>query len=540
MQHAGVWRTLAVCLAATMTNRVLSVTPDSRLVETMVKRAARFLSDDHQRDLGHMALSSMALLKAGYAPKHPVIRETINECKQVCEDPELVAFTLDIYGTSVVGLLLCEIDPSLYRGEVSVIIRSLEQRQKSFGGWGYPKGSSDWSTGDTSMTQYAVLCSWVARNTGAASISQESIRKVGDWLLRTQDVNGAWGYQGKDPGRGIYQRQRQEEIRHSLCVAGLGSMYICADMLGFTSGKGVTVEEDELPRALKPVLRKPNRGAAADAVVDFDRVKQSIRDGNRWYRQNYRINPSEYGMYYLYTLERYQSFRELAEGRKVAEPKWYNDGMAYLRSTQQRDGSWDFPGGTGKLADTAFAVLFLTRSAQKTIQVTKNEYHGTLTAGRGLPTNTADVRMRRGNIVRSPFQGTADALLAILEDADHPDLDTTTGVGKVRLSQKPQEYEQQLLRMRRLAHAESFDVRMTAVKTLASIRELDNVPTLIYALSDPDLRVMQTARDGLRFSSRKLGGFGLRDEPTPKERSEAIKAWKQWYLAIRPEAFFPQ
>jgi HEAT repeat protein len=94
--------------------------------------------------------------------------------------------------------------------------------------------------------------------------------------------------------------------------------------------------------------------------------------------------------------------------------------------------------------------------------------------------------------------------------------------------------------MRRLAHAESFAVRMTAVKTLASIRELDNVPTLIYALSDPDLRVMKTARDGLRFSSRKLGGFGLRDEPTPKERSEAIKAWKQWYLAIRPEAFFPQ
>ena len=152
-------------------------------------------------------------------------------------------------------------------------------------------------------------------------------------------------------------------------------------------------------------------------------------------------------MYYLYTLERYQSFRELAEGRKVAEPKWYNDGVAYLRKTQQRDGSWDFPGGAGTLADTAFAVLFLKRSAQKTIQVAKIEYHGALTAGRGLPTNTADVRMRRGNIVRSPFQGTADALLAILEDADHPDLDTTTVAGKVRLSQNPQEYEQQLLRM---------------------------------------------------------------------------------------------
>ena len=92
--------------------------------------------------------------------------------------------------------------------------------------------------------------------------------------------------------------------------------------------------------------------------------------------------------------------------------------------------------------------------------------------------------------------------------------------------------------MRRLVRAESFPIRMTAVKILSSSRELDNVPSLVYALSDPDLRIVRVARDGLRFISRKFGGFGLPDEPSREEREEAIEAWKKWYLTIRPEALF--
>ena len=532
----------AVPLAGALSGPGWSYTPDSPVVEAMVQRAARYLGEETNRSLGHLALAAMALLKAGEGPDHPLIHQAIAECKSTCTSPESVENTLDIYATSVVGLFLSDLDPSLYQKEISVIIRSLEIRQKTFGGWGYPKQSPHWETGDTSMTQYAVLCSWVSRNSGAASISQESVRKVCNWLMRTQDVSGAWGYQGDDPGVGIFERKKQEQVRHSLGVAGLGSMYICANMLGFTTGGDIVTYDQQLPRALKPVVRRRDGQAPQpDTIVDVNLVRRSMRDGDRWYQQNYRINPVQYTMYYLYTLERYQSFRELAEGRSAAEPKWYNDGVTFLRSQQDRDGWWDLPEGAGRMPDTAFAVLFLKRSAKKTIQKISDELDGLLTAGRGLPTNTKDVRLGpRGNIVRTPFQGTADALLEILEDADHPDLDAAAEAMEIQLSSDPRGRAQQLLRMRRLVRSETFTVRLTAVKTMASTRELDNVPALVYALSDPDLRVVRAARDGLRFVSRKFGGFGLSDQPSQQERDAAILAWKKWYLAIRPEALFPR
>jgi len=43
---------------------------------------------------------------------------------------------------------------------------------------------------------------------------------------------------------------------------------------------------------------------------------------------------------------------------------------------------------------------------------------------------------------------------------------------------------------------------------------------------------------GLRFLSRKFGGVGLPDEPTARDIQAAIKAWKEWYKTIRPEAEF--
>jgi HEAT repeat protein len=79
-----------------------------------------------------------------------------------------------------------------------------------------------------------------------------------------------------------------------------------------------------------------------------------------------------------------------------------------------------------------------------------------------------------------------------------------------------------------------------AVKTLAKIRNLDNIPTLVYALSDPDLRVMVEARDGLRFISRKFQGFALNDAPTDQQREAAAESWKGWYREIRPNAFFSE
>jgi HEAT repeat protein len=108
----------------------------------------------------------------------------------------------------------------------------------------------------------------------------------------------------------------------------------------------------------------------------------------------------------------------------------------------------------------------------------------------------------------------------------------------VTLSDDPQQRERELERLRRLVSDEDFTVRLAALKALHNTRELDNVPVFIFALGDPDPRVVRQARDSLRLLSRKINGFGLSDEPTDGAKLEAMERWKQWYLSIRPDAQF--
>ena len=255
----GIWfGSASVCLA---------YTPESPEVRSMVARGARFLARDHIYDEPHRALAAMAIFKSGESSEHPVVAESLKECVDMCRTPEVVDRSLrSVYGASVVGILLCEVDPVKYRKEIANVIKSLEKRQKPFGGWGYPKPQTNWEYGDTSMTQYAILCAWIAKNTGGAEMSRTAMEGVTNWLIRTQDPGGAWGYQGRDPGVGVYtQRIPQREVRHSLCAAGLGSLYICSAMLGFTPDIEIAETPADLPAALKPIAptSTPTSSAAA-------------------------------------------------------------------------------------------------------------------------------------------------------------------------------------------------------------------------------------------------------------------------------------
>ena len=253
------------------TGPAMASTPDSPEVRAMVRRAVRYLSEDHIYDEPHRALAAMAAFKAGEPVTHPLIAKSIEECLDFCRTPETVDAALrNVYGVAVVGLFLCEVDPQRFENEIAHIVQSLERRQKPFGGWGYPRPEPNWEFGDTSMTQYAVLCAWMVRSVGAAEIPQTAIRNVTNWLIRTQDPSGAWGYQGRDPGS-YSRRIPQEEVRHSLCAAGLGSLYICSSMLGFTSDVGVVVSDDDLPPALKPVSKPVQR--TPDGSVDESLLK---------------------------------------------------------------------------------------------------------------------------------------------------------------------------------------------------------------------------------------------------------------------------
>jgi hypothetical protein len=65
---------------------------------------------------------------------------------------------------------------------------------------------------------------------------------------------------------------------------------------------------------------------------------------------------------------------------------------------------------------------------------------------------------------------------------------------------------------------------------------VNHAPILIFALTDPDKRVVREARDGLRSISRNFEGFGPPDNFDKDEQGRAVERWKAWYQTIRPDA----
>ena len=84
----------------------------------------------------------------------------------------------------------------------------------------------------------------------------------------------------------------------------------------------------------------------------------------------------------------------------------------------------------------------------------------------------------------------------------------------------------------------AYQARLTAVKTVGRDRNIDNIPFLIFALSDPDFRVAKAAQNGLRYISRRVDGFvpvvGEKELTEPQYESAKGK-WGSWYLSFRPD-----
>ena len=127
-------------------------------------------------------------------------------------------------------------------------------------------------------------------------------------------------------------------------------------------------------------------------------------------------------------------------------------------------------------------------------------------------------------------------LIQILEDPDHPDhaqylsdprsLDIVLGKAG----------DQDVVRLQQLIRGGEPGVRRTAVRMLARRRSLDDVPALLFAMTDPDRPVVLAAREGLRFVSRRFDGYGLPDDYTDRARFDVIEDWKEWYRTVRPDA----
>ncbi len=511
-----------------------AVTSDSPEVQRVVAKALRYLETADDKRLGAECLTAMVLFKTGAPLDHPKIVQAAAHAQQWARDGLPFPNGEELYSLGLAIVFLSELNPRQYAADIDRLLALLAERQQDFGAWGYLGSES----GDTSMTQYCVLGMWEAKQ-GGLKIPEASIAKAANWLLRTQDPSGAWGYQGRDAGS--FQLVAQEGKRASMGAGGLGSVLLAAHMLGLATAEPAQHTGD-VPRALVPYL-DPERAQPtqvnATQLVDRRVLREAIARGKKWTIDNIAFSLDQpYVYYYMYSLERCMSVLESIEGQSPREPAWYSDGVGFLATTQKGDGSWQQ--SFGPEVETPLAVLFLIRSMKRRLQKQQGYGAGLLAGGRGLQD-----RLSGAPAEAAPQPGAEDddpiaRLLAAVDAGDERGsadaaLDQLVQA-TLRLESAPKEppSSQQFEELRQIVHYGSPDARLVAVRLLGRSGELDQVPTLIFALTDPDVRVAIAARDGLRRISRKFDGFGLADDADMDSRRQAAEAWDAWYHSIRP------
>ncbi len=527
---------------------VLAYDPESPEVRSMLDRALHYIEtcpkSSQAEMLGGRCLMGLAAYKYNgrFGNKDQLPRLTAEVYAKLAKESNQLAGS-DNYSLGIATIFLSEVNAQQNRELIDPFLQEILQRQKSAGGWGYKA----MLTCDLSQLQYATLGLWSAKHAGL-TVNDDAIINVMNYVVRVQDPSGAWGYQGQDPG--TFTRVAQNEIRPSLVAAGLGTLYVGGDFLGMSKGgapRNISATAAKLPPALVPVVSSEQRRADREvsALVGSDHLQAALRDGNDWLRRLTTLETPQYQYYFLYGMERCQSFREKFEGTYEEEPEWYNKGVELLQAKQNDNGSWGTM-GPFKMGEncceppiaTSFAMLFLLRSTQETIQrVTPRD--GLLRGGYGLPNDLTDVRMRDNKIVAPAVTGEVADLIQMLEDEEGEKienlLENPDSLSLSGLEDGGKEYTDRLVRILRTG---THKTRTIAARALGRQGSLDNVPILIYALTDPDLPVRAEAEKGLRLISRRFDAPAMPDKPTPSQEAAVVGQWKEWYRSVRPDAVF--
>lgn len=521
---------LVVCCVLAAASPAAALTPDSPEVKEAIAKGIAFLETQTGGGLGVKALVGLTLAKHGTNPEHPQIQ---NAVKLIQDGLQGGAdnFNHDIYSTGVAVMFLVAVNPKKYHYEIDMLARSLHRRQKEGGAWGYPLDSPNGKTCDTSMTQFAILGLWEAADQSSVETPLEVWERAAAWLVRTQDPTGGFGYQGNDSGA-LGSRVKQSGPLHSMSVAGMCSIYICRDRLGLSRLRSQA--DDDVPAALRPIETDEERGAQVKTKLDPRLLARARADGNHWISDKFTIEkPSGWLHYYLYALERYETIRQM-EGVRAAASPWYDRGARFLLSTQASNGSWESQAKNPP--DTCFALLFLMRSMKKSLERYSARYReGILAGGRGVPA-AGNVRLRDGQVVIQAEGLSLDELLGDLKSAD----DSRRQQAIAALADLAEQADQAALdrhgdSLKRLATSPDRELRLAAVRVLASSRSLDYVPELIKRLEDDDVEIALAACDGLRRMSRRFDAFGFELRASDAVRKDAVNRWKEWYRSIRPD-----
>ena len=541
---------LGLAFCSVLAYGAVGLTPDSPEVLAAVAKGVRYLNANGAQEnrAGGKALIGLALIKAGADTDHPLIHAAVEEIRKNLTAGK-ISFATPIYDIGISAMFLAELDPVLYENELKYLSEALKFTQQRPGGWGYlNNGAPDNNRGgDMSMTQYAVMGAWsIYRNGG--EISEPMMVSAGRWLLYVQAEDGAYAYTSTINASGQVTR---DSTRPSTTAAGMASVYVLRDLFEMNASRSIRPGSNDdfvPPKAFRKVRKEQTSFGSNMREVrenlpqtDFQRVQGR---GNDWLRQKFRDSldkKTQYFCYYLYAMERYCTFREMAENLRDPSPAWYNDMAEYLMKIQDDSGSWSGC-GIGAQVDTAYAILVLRRSTKQSLAKGPATFDGgNMLGGRGLPRTTDQLEVRDGQVVSLTELKSVNKLLEELDNLADWDEEAEKRLADVTQTELKELLSQNQKKAIQLLRTGAPQTRLAAVDVLRNSGNVRFAPALIYALSDPDPIIAAAANTALLTLTRNIKGESLPDSNAKdydEKRKILIEKWKNWYKTIDPDAEF--
>lgn len=536
------------------------VAADKAQINTAVQKAVSYLSSVvDQQGGGARSICALALLKGGVPADNPAIQKAVEEVRGRISDNVYRPTDNKFYEPGLDVYLLAEAGGEKYKSEIQAIVDHMVNGQLAGGAWDYPK--NDPTTGDTSCTHYCCLGLWAAQRAGI-EIDASVWEKILTWHVKRQSRDGGYAYcPGFPEGFG----QGKSEL--NMTVNAIGSVHIAALMLDpniVLTKPPVPAEKTEEQAEKVPFQGLLERVEIGQAPMNGPRTEGTVPPGTHesmqqalGYLQSRFIvkGPGSGWMgYYYYSLERMAA---LADLDKIGNRNWFDECANELLSQQRDDGAWKvsrMPHINDAL-DTAFAILFLTRSTGKLLKRvdTPKFGDGLLAGGRGLPDDLSDVDFNGRKVMKKeePTEP-LDILLASLSKTGG--LENLDGVQEKIVEQvqlgNREDLVGQVDQLLKLIDHPDAGIRQTVVWALGRTGNMNLAQHLINKLSDQDLLVMIEARNALCWISRKPLGFGFPEDPlidlAPNASAEQKRAaiaqwhknvvltWGEWYLKNRP------
>jgi len=313
--------------------------PPQTEIDAAVARGVAWLRKEQKRagDFGTSpAETALALLTL----RHSGVPEDDKACRRAAASLQREFPDGTVYGASVGALALIAADVTKHERKIRELVADLADAQCENGQWTYSyRNSGRVSAGDNSNTQFAILALAAARAQGI-SVASEPFERCHEFLLRSQNEDGGYGYSG-------LQRSRSYT---SMTAGGAMALRLCAAVRAKKRISDPKLDElKPVKRALSWLAEHFDPAKNADAGVAFG-AKKGRRSDSFWHH------------YWLWSVERACS---VVGVETLGKHDWYTRGARRLLETQRKGGDWRDP--ETSLRATCFALPFFRRSTQRAI-----------------------------------------------------------------------------------------------------------------------------------------------------------------------------